>query len=103
LRGIQCVLLATHGVVGPKRAFFEKAFGRNYEEFKEIIIMPEDYIIHRKVHEANGSTQKWRAGLNALSATEKKDAMSVIETNSFNEKDIEVKTSKIKALLKMYL
>jgi len=103
LRGIQCVLLATHGVVGPKRAFFEKAFGRNYEEFKEIILMPEDYIIHRQVHEVNGSTQKWRAGFNALSATEKKDAMSVIETNSFCFRDIEAKTSKIKTLLKMYL
>ena len=103
LRGIQCILLATHGVVGPKRAFFEKAFGRNYKEFKKIILMPEDYIIHRQVHEANGSTQKWWAGINALSAIEKKDAMSVIDTNFFRVRDIEVKTSKVKTLLKMYL
>jgi hypothetical protein len=103
LRGIQCILLATHGVVGPKRLFFNKAFGQDVVEFKKIILMPEDYIIHRQVHEDNGSTRKWRAGLNDLSITEKKEAMSVIETNTFCLRDIEAKTSKIKSLLKMYL
>ena len=29
LRGIQCILLATHGVVCPKKQFFEKAFGKD--------------------------------------------------------------------------
>jgi len=48
LRGIQCILHATHGVVGPKRPFFEKAFGRNVDEFKHIIEQPEDLIFHRE-------------------------------------------------------
>lgn len=48
LRGIQCILHATHGVVGPKRPFFEKAFGRNAEEFKYIIEQPEEIIFHRE-------------------------------------------------------
>jgi hypothetical protein len=47
LRGIQCILHATHGVVGPKRPFFEKAFGRNAEEFKYIIEQPEEIIFDR--------------------------------------------------------
>ena len=48
LRGVQCILNATHGVVGPKRPFFEKAFGKDTEEFKYIIEQPEEAIFHRE-------------------------------------------------------
>jgi hypothetical protein len=48
LRGIQCILHATHGVVGSRRPFFEKAFGRNAGEFKYIIEQPEEIIFHRE-------------------------------------------------------
>jgi hypothetical protein len=47
LRGIQCILHATHGVVGPRKPFFEKAFGRTVEEFKYIIEKPEEEIFDR--------------------------------------------------------
>ena len=33
LRGVQCILLSTHGVVGPKKKFFEKAFGKDVKNF----------------------------------------------------------------------
>jgi hypothetical protein len=48
LRGIQCILHATHGVVGPRRPFFEKAFGKDAKEFKYIIEQPEEMIFHRE-------------------------------------------------------
>jgi len=48
LRGIQCILHATRGVVGPRMQFFEKAFGRNEGEFKHIIERPEDEIFYRE-------------------------------------------------------
>jgi len=48
LRGIQCILHTTRGVVGPRRPFFEKAFGRDAEEFKHIIEQPEENIFHRE-------------------------------------------------------
>lgn len=48
LRGIQCILHATHGVVGPRRPFFEKAFGRDAEEFKYIIEQSEEHIFYRE-------------------------------------------------------
>jgi hypothetical protein len=48
LRGIQCILHATQGVVGPRRPFFEKAFGRDAGEFKYIIEQPEEIIFHRE-------------------------------------------------------
>lgn len=48
LRGIQCILHATHGVVGPRRLFFEKAFGKDADEFKYIIEQPEEIIFYRE-------------------------------------------------------
>lgn len=48
LRGIQCILHATHGVVGPKRAFFTTAFGKDADEFKYIIEQPEESIFYRE-------------------------------------------------------
>ncbi len=48
LRGIQCILHATHGVVGPRRPFFERAFGEDVEEFKYIIEQPEEHIFYRE-------------------------------------------------------
>lgn len=47
LRGVQCILHATHGVVGPKKQFFEKAFGEDVEEFKYIIEQSEEHIFYR--------------------------------------------------------
>lgn len=48
LRGVQLILNATHGVVGPKMKYFDIAFGRTYEEFLEIInTRPEEKILYR--------------------------------------------------------
>lgn len=82
LRGIQCVLNATHGVVGPKKAFFQKAFGKNINEFMEILYMPEDYILNRDVNYKNGNSDKWNLMFNSLG--EKKDAfINLIKDNKF--------------------
>jgi hypothetical protein len=55
LRGIQCILLSTHGVVSPRLEFFEAAFGCDYREFIKIASMPEHYIIQRRSHDNNGA------------------------------------------------
>ena len=55
LRGIQCVLLATRGQVSPNPEFFYEAFGETYEQFVEIVSMPEHYVIHRHKHKTNGA------------------------------------------------
>lgn len=48
LRGLQLILNATHGIVGPKMKFFDTAFGRNANEFREILITrPEEKILYR--------------------------------------------------------
>jgi len=57
LRGIQCILLITRGMVGTKLDFFEAAFGASPEEFIEIAMMPDDYIIYRSKHAGNGAAE----------------------------------------------
>ncbi len=100
LRGIQCVLLATHGVVGPKRKYFEKAFGKNFKEFKEILMMPEDYIIHRLQHEKDGSTQSLREVMSSMNNSEKRKVKRIIRGNSF--KSFGLYQKNIEEIIKMY-
>jgi len=102
LRGIQCILLATHGVVGPKKKFFEKAFGKDVNEFKEIIIMPEDYIIHRDIHEKDGSTYIWRNTLINLCNSEYNEALAIIKKNNFKNIRKNTKKEKIIKVLQHY-
>lgn len=71
LRAIQCVLIRTRGLVGTKRDYFLKAFGRDHKEFHKILLMPESYIIHRFDHEGDGSTDLWWSQVSALSDWER--------------------------------
>jgi len=72
VRGVQCILNATRGVVGIKKKFFLRAFGQNSKEFIELISMPEDYIMHRTEHEATDAAL-WREQYRALSETQLAD------------------------------
>jgi hypothetical protein len=83
LRSIQCILLATHGVVSPNRSFFEAAFGKDSAEFQKILLMPEDYIIHRRSHEKDGSCERWWSQLSSLTSWQYKQLMSVVSSNTF--------------------
>lgn len=76
IRGVQCILLATMGKVGTHLDFFEAAFGRTAEEFIEIAMMPEEYIIHRRKHENNGACE-WRNAFQALSESQRAEFLRV--------------------------
>jgi len=84
LRSIQCILHATHGVVGPRKEFFEAAFGKNIREFKKILLMPDDYIIYREIHKNNG-TAEWYALYRALTPKQKTEFEKIIKTNKVDE------------------
>lgn len=83
LRSIQCILNATHGVVGPKRKFFEAAFGKNIEEYNKLLLMPDDYIIYREKHRNNGAAD-WNDLLSALSSQQKEVFRNLICENQVN-------------------
>jgi len=102
LRGIQCVLIATRGMVGPRQQFFEAAFGRDYQEFMEIVSMPDEYIIHRRKHDNNAAAE-WRQLFRALS-DEERAAFFDLAGNGANSPSVECTalTSRLRELLSHY-
>lgn len=100
LRSIQCILNATHGVVGPKRKFFEAAFGKNLREFKKLLLMPDDYIIYREDHKNNGAAD-WNDLYNSLSSKQKEEFRNFAYNNRFNS-DICSKHPEVNELLSHY-
>ncbi len=102
LRGIQCILLATHGVVGPKKEFFERAFGKDVEGFLKILTLPEDYIIYRYIHLNNGDRDKLDIMLNSLKKEQRNKLKKIILNNNFNNTEIQTNDKNILDILEMY-
>ncbi|NSW90472.1 MAG: cobalamin-binding domain-containing protein [Firmicutes bacterium] len=100
LRGIQCVLNATHGVVGPKKAFFEKAFGANVDEFIKILLMPEDYIINRETNKKKSII--WKKEFDNL-REKKSKFIQIIGDNKFRDIGYNFDDEDINRILKHYL
>jgi len=100
LRSIQCILQATHGVVSPRREFFEAAFGESIKEFKRLLIMPADYIMYREDYKNNG-TAGWDHLLRSLTSNQRNDFLKIVSKNRFDD-GICSKFSKVNALLEHY-
>jgi hypothetical protein len=101
IRAIQCVLIATHGVVGPKKDFFERAFGKDIDEFRKILMMPEDYIIYREKYEKNNKVFKWEKTLGNFSKGSK-IIDQLILSNNFRDMNKPILPHETKELLKHY-
>jgi hypothetical protein len=103
LRGIQCILLATRGLISPRREFFEAAFGNDFEEFLRIVYMPEDYIIYRRKHEGNGAYD-WAKRFNKLSRNERRDFVDIISSNKVDKDRVSrLSSQKMKKILAHYV
>jgi len=115
LRGVQVILSVMKGPVMPGKQFFLQAFGNNYEEFKSILLMPDEFIRNRlKKNWREISThhdrlmpyvRDWKEKYFNLSKKEKKHLIKIL---SNNEKD-EVKNgykmtsnNNVKELLEMH-
>ena len=102
IRAIQAIINATGGKVGRGRTFFEKAFGRNLDEFRELLWMPETFIIYRAKYE-DTLTVDWRTKFSSLDADELAEAQTIIAANKFTDADIFAAThDKVRDLLKLY-
>lgn len=102
IRAIQAIINSTKGKVGRGRNFFEKAFGKNLDEFRELLYMPETFIIYRMKYEDN-LTKDWREKFQALAADERIEAERFIEQNKFSDEDIsDVPFANIRELLTFY-
>ena len=84
IRAVQTVLNATKGKVGTKLDFFKAAFGRDEDEFFEILYMPEAYILHRHYCEEHGFTMAWRLLYRSLSESELNNVLPIIKLNDFS-------------------
>jgi hypothetical protein len=102
IRSIQVVLNATKGKVGTHLEFFRAAFGKNEEEFNEILWMPESYILHRYYFRDIGLTNAWRVLFKSLSEEEFSSIAPTIESSVFKNTDSLNLSPKLRVLLKHY-
>lgn len=80
-------LNATHAVVGPKEDFFNHAFGSTYEEFEELIYMPELFITKRS--DNADKIEQWKQIYRNFDDAEKQQFIELIQNNRFPEVYIE--------------
>lgn len=66
LKNVRAILNVSKGVFGGTRSFFEKAFGKNINEYYQLLAMPKDLITYRKYYEDNGVTAEWERLYNEL-------------------------------------
>ena len=103
IRTIQSVLNSTHGKIGRGRTFFFKAFGRNLEEFNDLLYMPEAFIIRRWDAEICGLKGKWQRAHEAMSPEERLVADDIVEKNVFDADIIKNQSEHIAEFLSFYL
>ncbi|MBR4384514.1 MAG: hypothetical protein IKP64_13275, partial [Selenomonadaceae bacterium] len=102
IRAIQAIINSTKGKVGRGREFFEKAFGKTFDEFRELLWMPETFIIYRLKYE-DTQAKDWHDKFFALDDDERVTAENFIAANKFTDEDIAaVASEKIRAVLKFY-
>ncbi|MCE5319462.1 MAG: hypothetical protein LLG04_19110 [Parachlamydia sp.] len=81
LRAIRLILNVTKGIVSHKKDFFEHAFGRDEEEYRRILLMPQDYILNRVMHEKDNSIADWNQAYSKLSDHQKKQFANLISAD----------------------
>ena len=101
LRAVQAILNSTKGKIGRGEAFFRKAFGKDEQEYFELLLMPETYLIFRYFFEDNGMIAQWKKDLYTLTESEKTQALDFVLTNKFNEQ-LNCQSIKIKNFLGHY-
>ena len=101
IRSIQAVINATQGKIGRGRSFFNAAFGKNINEFHDILWMPEAMIIYR--NKFKKFADEWRKSFHALSRRQFTEAKKVILKGRFTNDEIsQAKSPTVKRLLRFY-
>ena len=118
IRAVQAILNSTKGKIARdsniNNSFFEKAFGKNEEEFIKILNMPETMILYRFFFEWLGqeknyyvSTQSWwqcwQETFNKLNEQETVELQEIIQKNKFCDLQDNAINPKFENLLKFYI
>jgi hypothetical protein len=125
IRAVQAVLNSTHGKIGRGKSFFEAAFGKNINQFHEILLMPEAFIIERhkydksaykayleiggsrKINDADiercgDMANKWRSKFMSLNPEQRKHVEQIILTNKFTDETCNVTDPVVRDVLWYY-
>lgn len=85
IRAIQAVLNSTKGKIGRGKTFFERAFGKNEQEFFKRLYMPEAMLIYRNYYEyETGLIEEWWQAFNSLSDEKIAILKRLVEANDFS-------------------
>lgn len=114
IRAIQAVLNSTKGKVGRGVSFFEKAFGKDLSEYRELLEMPEPFILYRFFFQwlddqpgqrGTGHWRGcWRQAMAELDGAEKKALLDLVHSNQVRAAEIERFPSPVaRELLSYYL
>ena len=119
IRSVQAVLNSTKGKIGRGVDFFEEAFGRDVDEFKKILWMPETFIVYRRVYDADlrerladrytGRTahdcdlaNEWWEKFSRLPPEKAEKAKEIIALNKFKDGDFVCNDQDILDILSYY-
>jgi len=97
LSNIHAILNVTKGIVARNRGFFDEAFGKNLNEYFEILSMPRDFVTYRNYFKKIKLTQQWKKEFDELSEIEKRE---LLKTISLHEKTHDNK--RINSILRFY-
>lgn len=104
IRAIQTILNSTKGKIGKGVSFFFEAFGKDIDEYKKLLIMPEVYVLYRFFFKDMGYTNNWWDEYNNLTASHRETALKIIKENEFsNIEKLSNNKSIINFLKKHYL
>jgi hypothetical protein len=116
LRGVQVILSVIKGPVMPGTQFFEQAFGRTAEEFKEILLMPDEFIRNRVKpdwHKIRNYTKRlmpyvkeWKNTYSKLGPKELTELIRILTDNSFlkiKKGYLETQNKKLRKLLEAHI
>ena len=127
IRAIQAILNSTHGKIGKGKHFFEAAFGKDLESFKEILIMPETFIVERYKYDSaayelylsqggkknpaytdkvmakyGGMTAKWREAYSLLSTNQQYKLLEIVKNNIFTQDTLAALDEASRKVLQFY-
>ena len=78
LRSFQIMLQATRGVVSGNPSFFERAYGRDQEEFLRLLELPHALIFHREQYEQSGARDEYEALRARLSESQRTELIAFL-------------------------
>lgn len=103
LKSINVILNVTNGVVAKEKDFFIRAFGRNADEFLEILTMPDDFIRYRDYFEQHNFIDKWRYLYRKLKEDEKQQLLNILSKATTETQSLDIPHNDgINAILQFY-